>query len=169
MRHILQGFTMYIDGADYGYDTETVALPTPTPMTQEYKGGGMGLTVNQPLAALEALEATVKMSGLNPDIMKKMAKGPGQTSSITFRGAVLDEPTGGYVTHIAIINGCPNFGGRDEWQRGEKSGFEFTLNGIVYYRYEAGSDLIHEIQAWPPKWIVDSVDQLAGVNAALGY
>jgi P2 family phage contractile tail tube protein len=169
MRHILHGFTMYIDGDDYGYDTETVTLPSPTPATQEYQGGGMDLKVAQPMAALDALEATVKMAGQNPDIMKRMAKGPGQTSRITFRGAVLDQPTGSYVTHIAIVEGCPNFGSRDEWQRGEKAGLEFTVNGITYYRYEAGSDVVHEVQAWPPKRVVNGIDQLAAINAALGY
>jgi P2 family phage contractile tail tube protein len=169
MRHILQAFTMYIDGDDFGYDTETVQLPTPTPTTQEYQGGGMDLKVNQPMAALDALEATIKMSGINPEIMKKMAKGPGRTTRLTFRGAVLDEPTGKYVTHIAIVEGAPNFGSRDEWKRGEKAGFEFTMNGIIYYRYESDADVIHEIQAWPPKRIINGVDELADINAALGY
>ena len=169
MRDILQAFTMYIDGSDFGYDTETVTLPNPTPVTQEYQGGGMDLKVDQPMAALEALEATVKMSGLNPDIMKKMAKGPGQTTRLTFRGAVLNEPTGTYVAHIAIVEGAPNFGSSDEWKRGEKSGLEFIVNGIIYYRYEAGADIIHEVQAWPPKRIVNGVDQLTDINRALGY
>lgn len=169
MRHILQGFTMWIDGDDFGYDTETVNLPKPTPTTQEYQGGAMDLKVNQPMASLEALEVGVKMSGLNPTIMKKMARGPGQTTRLTFRGAVLDEPTGTHIPHIAIVEGCVNFGERDEWKRGEKSGFDFVVNGVIYYRYEAGSDIIHEIQAWPPRRLVDGVDQLRGVNAALGY
>lgn len=169
MRHILQGFTMFIDGADFGYDTDTIEIPNPTPLTQEYRGGGMDVAVNQPMAALEPLEATVKMLGHNPDIMKKMARGPGQISSVTFRGAVLDEPSGSYVQHIAIVDGCPNFGSRDEWKRGEQSGLQFIMNGIIYYRYEVGSDVIHEIRAWPPKRIVNGIDQLAGINPLLGY
>lgn len=169
MRHILQGFTMSIGGSDFGYDTDTIELPNPTPLTQEYRGGGMDLGVNQPMAALEPLEATIKMLGHNPEIMKLMARGPGRTSRLTFRGAVLDEPSGSYITHIAIVEGCPNFGSRDEWKRGEQSGLQFIVNGIVYYRYEAGSDLIHEVQAWPPKRFINGVDEIAGINQALGY
>ena len=110
MRHILQGFTMYIDSADFGYDTEEVTLPIPTPVTQEYRGGGMDLAVNQPLAALEAMEATIKMAGHNPEIMRKMGKAPGQTTRVTFRGAVLNEPTGIVRGTCVRDRGCAECG-----------------------------------------------------------
>ena len=45
MRQLLQGFTMYIDSSDFGYDCEEVTLPIPTPVTQKYRGGGMDLSV----------------------------------------------------------------------------------------------------------------------------
>jgi uncharacterized protein len=122
MRPLLQGFTMYIDSSDFGYDCEEVTLPIPTPVTQEYRGGGMDLSVAQPLAALEAMEATVKMAGHNPDILRRMAKGPGQTTRITFRGAVLNEPAGMVEAHVCVIEGAPNAGSRDAWHRGEKAG-----------------------------------------------
>ena len=132
-------------------------------------GGGMDLSVAQPLAALEAMEATVKMAGQNPTIMRKMAKGPGQTTRITFRGAVLSESTGIVETHVCIIEGAPNAGSRDTWQRGEKSGIEFTINGIIYFRYDVQDTTVHEVSAWPPRRVVDGVDQLNAVNQALGY
>ncbi|QPC87147.1 phage tail protein [Mesorhizobium sp. NBSH29] len=169
MRHILQGFTMYIGGADFGYDAEEVTLPIPTPVTQEYRGGGMDLGVNQPMAALEAMEATVKMAGHNPAILKSMAKGPGQTTRITFRGAVLSEATGLIQAHVCVIEGAPNAGSRDTWQRGEKSGIEFLMNGIIYFRYDVGDELIHEVGAWPPVRVIDGINQLTAINAALGY
>lgn len=169
MRHILQGFTMFLDGMDFGIDTEEVELPIPTPVMQEYRGGGMDLGVNMPMGAIEALEVTVKMAGHNPDIMARLALGPGQTTRITFRGAVLSEGSGAYAPHICIVEGSPNGGSRDRWQRGEKSGLEFVVNGIRYFRYEADSRVIHELQAWPPRRIVDGVNQIAGINNALGY
>ena len=129
----------------------------------------MDLSVAQPMAALEAMEATVKMAGQNPNIMRKMAKGPGQTTRITFRGAVLSEATGIVEAHVCIIEGCPNPGSRDAWQRGEKSGIEFTVNGIVYFRYDVQDTTVHEVSAWPPRRVVDGIDQLDAVNRALGY
>ena len=169
MRHILQGFTMYIDGSDFGYDTEEATLPIPTPVTQEYQGGGMDLKVSQPMASLEAMEATIKMAGHNPDIMAKMAKGPGKTTLITLRGAVLSESTGATDTHVCIMQGCPNAGSRDAWQRGEKSGLEFIINGMIYFRYTVNDRVIHSVRAWPPERIVNEIDELRDVNIALGY
>lgn len=169
MRHILQGFTMFVDGLDYGIDTEEVELPFPTPVMQEYRGGGMDLGLNLPMAALEALEINVKISGQNPDIMAKMAMAPGATKRIQFRGAILRELDGAVIPHICIAEGAINGSSRDRWQRGEKVGFEFAINGIKYMRYEADNQIIHEVQAWPPRRIINGVNILAGVNAALGY
>ncbi|MEN5275751.1 phage major tail tube protein [Brucella sp. TWI432] len=168
MRHILQGFTMFLDSLDFGIDTEEVDLPLPRPMTQEYRGGGMDLGVNQAMSAIEALEVTVKMAGHNPDIMKRMALRPGRTTRVTFRGGMLSELDGGIIPHVCIVEGAINGNSRDRWQRGEKSGVEFIMNSIKYMRYEAGSDVVHEVQAWPPKRIIDGIDQLAELNTALG-
>lgn len=169
MRHIMQGFTMYLDGLDFGIDTEEVELPLPTPMTQDYRGGGMDLGVSQAMSAIEALAITVKMAGHNPEIMKRMALAPGVTSRVTFRSGVLRELDGGIATHVCIVEGAINGGTRDRWQRGEKSGVEFVMNSVKYLRYEVDADVIHEIQAWPPKRTINGIDQLAALNAALGY
>jgi len=169
MRHILQGYTMFIGGSDFGIDTEEVEIPLPTPTTQEYRGGAMDLAVNLPMSAIEALEITVKMSGHNPDIMARMALAPGQTTLVTFRAGMLREADGGISAHVWVVEGCINGGSRDRLQRGEKSGVEFKVNGVKYLRYEADTAVIHELQAWPPKRIINGVNQLAGLNAALGY
>ncbi|MDQ0422281.1 P2 family phage contractile tail tube protein [Peteryoungia aggregata LMG 23059] len=169
MRHILQGFTMYLDGLDFGIDTETIELPFPVPVMQEYRGGGMDLAVSQPMSAIEALAINVKMAGLNPDIMARMALAPGQVNRLTFRAGVLTEATGSIASHLCVAEGRINGNSRDTWSRGEKAGFDFSINGIIYMRYEADARIIHELQAWPPKRIVNGIDQLATLNAALGY
>lgn len=169
MRFILQAFTMFIEGNDYGYDTEEVELPVPNVVRQDYRGGGMDLGVKLGLAALEPLECKVKLAGNNPDVLKLLARGPGQSIQVTFRGAVMNDLNGSTEAHLAIIDGQFNEASRDRWQRGEKSGIEFTIDGIMYYRYESGVDVIHELQAWPPKRIVNGIDQLNAINGALGY
>lgn len=169
MRHILLGFTMFMEGLDFGIDTEEVELPFPTPVTQDYRGGGMDLSVNQAMSAIEALGVTVRMSGHNPEIMKRMALAPGSTTRVTFRGGILREANGGVAAHVCNVEGAINGSSRDRWQRGEKSGFEFVINSIRYLRYEADADVIHELQAWPPVRIINGVNQLASLNQALGY
>lgn len=169
MRHILQGFTMFFGNADYGIDTEEVEIPFPRPVMQGYRGGGMDLGLNLPMSAIEALEFTVRIAGQNPDVMSQMALAPGHTQLITFRGGVLTEHDGRVVPHICIVQGAINGSSRDRWQRGEKVGFEYAINAVRYMRYEADARVIHELQAWPPKRVVNGVNQIADLNAALGY
>lgn len=169
MRHLLQGFTMWVEGVDYGIDTEEVELPFLTPVTQDYRGGGMDLGVKMPMSALEPIEITVKIAGQNPSIMKKMALAPGKTTRITFRAAVLEESSGNTVSHICVVEGAINGTTRDRWNRGEKVGFEFVVNGVTYLKYTANDEVIHEVQHYPPKRIIDGVNQIASVNSALGY
>ena len=169
MRHILQAFTMFVNGKDFGYETEEVELPLPVPKEQTYNPGGVDLEVNLQMGKIEALEATVKISGTSPDLLSLCGKGPGQTDRFTFRGSVLSEINGGYVPHVCIIEGALNGGSRDRWQRGEKSGLELMIKGIVYFRYEVGSDeVLHELQLYPPKRIVNGVDHLKDINQHLG-
>jgi len=169
MRDILQGFTMYINGDDFGLDTEEITLPIPIPKMQEYRGGGMDLAVNMPLMAIEALEITVKQAGHNVKVQRLFAKGPGSRESFQFRGAVQSEDDGSIESHVIVVEGSANGDSRDAWNRGEKSGMSWKINNLRYFRYEADGEVIHELQAWPPKRTVYGVDQLAGVNAALGY
>lgn len=169
MRHILQGYTMYVDGSDFGIDTEEVSLPHPVLKSETYQGGGMVLEVDQVFSAVEALEVNVTMAGKNPDILKLMARAPGKHSTIVFRQAILTERVGTIVPHIAVVEGAIASSSNDNLKRGEKSGFEFVIKSVGYFRYEVDQDIVHEVQAWPPKLIVDTIDQLADVNAVLGY
>ncbi len=169
MRDILQGFTMWMDGVDHGIATEEVTLPIPTPKMQEYHGGGTDLAVNMPMLALEAMEVTVKMAGQDEDILRSLALAPGRTKRLTFRGAILEEMAGDYVPHVCIVEGHNNAGSRDTWQRGEKSGVEFMVNGIIYYRYDIRDTVVHHVEHYPPVRIINGIDQLSEVNEILGY
>jgi len=169
MRDILQGFTAYFNGRDQGIDCEEVGLPTPTNVRQEYRGGGMDLAVNQGMAALEPLEATFRFSGHSVNALRAVGQGPGKNITVTVRGGVLDSLTGVTTAHVVILVGQFNEFSRDNWQRGEKGGIELTMSGIQVYRYEVGGAILHDIQAYPPRRVIDGVDQLADLNAILGY
>ncbi len=168
MRDILQAFTMKMDGEDFGYDTEEVTIPIPTPKTETYLGGGMPLEVDQPMGAIEPLEITVKMLGHSKTVIERMATGPGQRRRIFFRGAVREELSGNDVAHVITAEGSINGGSHDTWTKGAKSGLEFKINGVIYFKYEIADSIKHEISAWPPIWIVNGQDQLLTVNQILG-
>ncbi len=169
MRDILQGFTVYIDGVDHGIDCEEIGLPTPKNVEQAYRGGGMDLEVNQGMAALEALEASFKFAGHARNVLAKVARGPGKFLIVTARGAVLNTMTGVHDAHVVVLNGQFNTHERDNWKRAEKGGLDVKMTGIIAYRYEIGSDVIHDIQAYPPRRVINGVDELSAINTILGY
>jgi hypothetical protein len=169
MRDILQGFTLYIAGVDHGIDCEEIGLPTPQNVQQEYRGGGMDLAVNQGMAALEALEATFKFAGHARSVLQQVAPGPGKFISVTARGAVLNSLTGEHDAHVVVLQGQFNQHSRDAWKRAEKGGLEVTMSGILAYRYEIAGNVTHDIQAWPPRRVINGVDMLSNINQILGY
>jgi P2 family phage contractile tail tube protein len=169
MRDILQGFTVYIAGVDHGIDCEEIGLPTPQVVQQEYRGGGMDLAVNHGMAALEALEATFKFAGHARNILQQVARGPGKFLTVTARGAVMNTLTGEHDAHVVVLQGQFNQHSRDSWKRGEKGGLEVTMSGILAYRYEIAGNVVHEIQAYPPRRVINGNDELASINTILGY
>jgi P2 family phage contractile tail tube protein len=169
MRDILQGFTVYIAGVDHGIDCEEIGLPTPKVVQQAYRGGGMDLEVNHGMAALEALEASFKFAGHARNVLQQVAQGPGKFISVTARGAVLNALTGEHDAHVVVLQGQFNEHSRDVWKRGEKGGIEVTMSGILAYRYEIAGSVTHDIQAYPPRRVINRVDQLANINTILGY
>lgn len=169
MRDVLQGFTVFVAGVDHGIDCEEIGLPTPKNLQQEYRGGGMDLAVNHGMAALEALEATFKFAGHARNILGTVARGPGKFITVTARGAVLNVLTGEHDAHVVVMNGQFNDHSRDAWKRGEKGGIEVTLSGIIAYRYEIANTVMHDIQAYPPRRVINGVDELSAINTILGY
>lgn len=168
MQSILRGFTMFIANTDYGIDIEEVEIPIPTSVTDDVRSGGMDLGVAVDLAALEPLEVKFKMIGQSPEIQKLTALGPGKRETFTFRGATVNEMTGETAEHVVVVEGKVSEGSREAWGRGERSGTDYAIKNVMYYRYEVDRTVIHEIQAWPPRRVVDGVDQLADINSALG-
>lgn len=168
MQNILRGFTMFIANVDYGLDIEEVEIPIPTEITEEVRSGGMDLGVSVSMAALEAMAVNFKMIGQAPEVQKLAGKGPGKRDTFTFRGASVNEMTGTTDEHIVVVEGKVSEGSRDAWTRGARAATSFVLKNIMYYRYEVNNQVIHEVQAWPPKRIVNGQDQLADINTALG-
>lgn len=169
MKGLIHGFTMVIDGVDYGAETETVSLPDLQQLFETYRGGAMAMGVDVGMHAFEPMEATVKMSGHSEAIRRVVNLSPSRKQNFQFRKAVYDEILGVTVPHIVLITGNAVMGSTDEMEAGSKSGLEFMVKTITYFRYEVNSSVTDEFQAYPPRWIKNGVRQDADVSRALGY
>jgi len=168
MEDILRGFTMFVDNVDHGLSIEELELPNLSEIMDTVRSGGMDLSVDVPVGGLEPFECSVKMVGQGVTMQKLMAHAPGMRKTFTFRGAAVDEISGDTKEHVVIIEGKISEGARDAWNKGERSGTDYTIKNIMYYRYEVSTQVVHEVQAWPPKRIIDGTDHLASINQALG-
>lgn len=170
MKQILRGYTMYVGGGDYGYEIEELTCPLPDQVYSERNYGGAVMTAQVPMVKIGTLEPTIKFDTYNPEVVKLLLRGPGVRDIFTFRAALVSELDGQNTPNLVIYEGQLAGPSPDAWAREDKSGIEFTIKNVVYYRHEIGGEPMHEIGLNPAKMVVNRVDLLrsTGYNTALG-
>ncbi|MEE7478414.1 phage major tail tube protein [Methylobacterium hispanicum] len=170
MREILRGYTMYVGGVDYGYEVEEISCPMPDAVYTEHMYGGAVMTAQVGMTKIGLLEPTIKFQSHNPNVISLLMRPPGQRDTFTFRAALVDEMDGKVKPNLIIYEGQLAAPNPDQWQREDKSGIEYTIKNVVYYRQEIGEQPMHEIGLMPAKLVVNRIDLLRvnGYNAALG-
>jgi phage tail tube protein FII len=170
MQHILRGYTMYVSGNDYGYETEEVSCPMPDQVYTERNYGGAVMTAQVPMQKIGLLEPTIKLDTYNPSMVRLLLRPPGVRDIFTFRAALVSELDGANASNLVIYEGQLAGPSPDQWAREDKAGIEFTIKNVVYYRHEIGGELMHEIGLNPAKMVVGTRDLLRsnGYNTALG-
>jgi len=168
MRQILRGFTMWVGGDDYGYETEELQCALPDESYVEHKYGGAVMTAQIPMITVSLLEPTIKLASHNPKLAGMLMRPPGVVDTFTFRSALIDETDGTTRANVIVYEGRLAAPKADAWSREDTAGMEYTIKGVRYFRYEIGGETLHEIALMPAKLIMGGVDQLAGINAALG-
>lgn len=170
MRQILRGYTMYVGGVDYGYEIEEVMCPMPDQNFVEHSYGGAVMSAEVPMFKIGLLNPTIKFATHNPDVIGLLMKPPGVRDTFTFRSALVSELDGAVKPNLLIYEGQLAAPNPDQWSRDDKSGIEYTIKNVVYYRQEIADAPIHEIGLNPARMVVNRVDLLrsTGFNAALG-
>lgn len=169
MRHILRGFTMWVDGVDYGYEVEELQVALPEETYQEHNYGGAVMAANVPMVKIGLLEPTMKFGTANPTLAGMLMQKAGTTKTFTFRGALIDEIDGASKSVLALYEGRLATPAPDAWGgAGDKAGTGYTIKGVRYFRYEVGDTKIHEIGLMPARMVVNGVDLLSDINDALG-
>lgn len=168
MRQILRGFTMWVNGIDFGYEVEELQCALPEEVYTEHMYGGAVMTAQVPMVKIGLLEPTMKFASHNPRLSELLLAAPGAVNTFTFRAALIDEIDGATSPNLIIYEGRLASPSADAWSREDKAGMGYTIKGVRYFRYEIGNEPIHEIGLYPAKMIVNRVDRLSGINDALG-
>lgn len=162
---ILKNFNLYVDGRGYAGNVDEVQLPTLSIKNEEYRAGGMDAPVELDMG-MEKMESTFKLSRYAQDVLKLFGLGPQGTVQLTLRGAV--ESLDGTVEAVNVfMTGTIDTVTPDSITPGAKAGWQYKMS-VRAYRYEQNGATLHDIDVVNMKRIINGVDRLAKIRAAIG-
>lgn len=172
MRDMIRAFTGSIAGHTTGrqmhIEIEEITPPLINDVTDEFTGGGMPGQVAVPLG-IQLTDARLKLTTWNATVLRRVAQGVGLRDTFTFRGAAKSEVDGTTKPVIIVMEGRLGEANPDTWTRGERSGIEFTISTIVYYKLVINDEEIYEIDFLNGIQKRGGVDELADTRSALGF
>ena len=165
IRRILRNFNLFIDGRGYAGEANMVTLPTLAVKTEAYRAGGMDAEVDIDMG-MEKLEASLELSGIDRDLVRQWGLSEGNQIPLTVRGALRDDD--GTTTPVVVnLRGQVKQLDWGDWKAGESVPIKAMIS-VRYYKYVDNGDTLIEIDVENMVRIVDGVDQLAEMRAALG-
>lgn len=162
----LKDLMLFNEGLAYLGDVKTVALPTLTRKTEEWRGGGMGGPAEMHLG-MEAMELKSTFGGPMRDILRQWGVTTVDGTYLRFVGAYQQEDTGAVDTIEVIVRGRHKEIEMGDQEVGEAGEFSVT-SGLVYYKLVWNGRTEIEVDFLAGIEIVDGVDRRAPIRAALG-
>ncbi|NLI26444.1 MAG: phage major tail tube protein [Acetobacter sp.] len=134
-RYILRDCTIFVDGDSKIGQASEITLPVPTEKYEEVRNCGMIMPIEVPMG-YEKLDASFKMTAVDPQVLSLFGIGIGATTSFMVTGALVDED--GTVTQaIAYMQGRLSKTDPGTWKTGEASPLSLEMS-IRYYSLEIG-------------------------------
>lgn len=163
--HKLKNFNVYADGDSYLGQVSEVTLPPIKTKGEAYRGGGMLGEVDIDMG-LEKLEAEVKYGGIVRGVMRRLGLVGVAGSMLRFVGAYQEDVASGILAAELVTRGRlmeldpgnAKAGDNTEWTGKYTLAYlKWTLNG----RVEVEIDMLNNV------YVVDGIDRMAGIRAAL--
>ena len=162
----LKNWDVHIDGESYAGVAGEMALPKIAEKVEQWRGAGMLAEVDIGMG-LEKLEMESKYGGLVLGILRQFgAIGLGGVM-IRFNGAYQDDYTGNVLAaelvvrgkHVEIDPGTAKAGDNTEWT---------VKSTLTYLRWRVNGRTEVEIDVINCILIIDGVDRMAAIRAAMG-
>ena len=131
-----------------------------------YMGGSDGETEVE--LGLQALDAKFKLFTVNPDVLALSGLRPGVFKTFSFNGATVSEVDGGTVGVTARISGKIADDDPGDWKAGDKTEWDYRIL-VRTYRLKIGTRTVYDIDPLNFVRIIDGVDQLAAMRAAMQF
>ena len=161
-RNRLTNIHLIVDGRGFAGEVDSFEPPKLSLKTEE-DSGGLFVPVDVPLG-LEKIDTTWTMLSVDAELMRRWGL-LREGTRFSLRAAL--QSTGGAV--VPVVHECAGLVrevDQGTWKSGEKTQMKYTAN-LRYYRYAQDGQTVQEIDADNMVWMVDGVNQLAEVAAAL--
>lgn len=159
---ILRNCTAWIDRVSKLGQIGDVTLPVPQAKVEEMRNAGMVMPI-EVMLGYEKLEASFKMPGFDPQVLKLFGLAPGVETPLMITGAAVDEDG---TTHSAVANvrGFTKQADPGNWKPGEMAENDYQFS-VRHYKLEIDGNPIFEMDAFDVK--IGGVSQYAGIRKAL--
>ena len=164
-RYILKAVSAFVDGKGYAGDVMDFTPPKLTRVTEDFRGGAMAGAI-QIGQGIEALTASLTLTGYDPDVLALWGVAVGKEFPIQARG-YLESQDGTKTAVVHEMRGTITEEDPGTWQPGQGAPLKITMN-LTYYKLTHGDRVLHEIDLINTIHIVDGVDQMAERREALG-
>lgn len=162
----LKNWDVHIDGESYAGVAGEMALPKIAEKVEQWRGAGMLAEVDISMG-LEKLEMESKFGGLVLGILRQFGVIDLGGVMIRFNGAYQDDYTGKVLAaelvvrgkHVEIDPGTAKAGENTEWT---------VKSTLTYLRWRVNGRTEVEIDVINCVLIIDGVDRMAAIRAAMG-
>lgn len=161
---ILRNAVPVIDGRRVA-GSSLLQLPKVKAKTEKlYMGGSDGETEVE--LGLQALEAKLKLFTVDPEVLKLVGLAPGSFKTFSFNGGTVSEVDGSVRGATARLSAKIADDDPGDWKAGDKTEWDYRLI-VRTYRLKIGDRTLYDIDPLNFIRIIDGVDQLADMRAAM--
>ncbi|AMC35388.1 phage major tail tube protein [Janthinobacterium sp. B9-8] len=162
----LKGFNVFMDGINFVGKVSEVTLPKLSRKMEEYRGGGMGGTVDIDLG-LEKLEMSATYGGFMREIFTTFGAATHDAVLIRFAGGYQREDSEEVDAIEVIMRGRHKEIDMGSAKPGEDTEFKVS-SSLSYYKLTLNGKTQAEIDTVNMIEIIDGVDRLAKMRSAIG-
>ncbi|VWB35397.1 phage major tail tube protein [Burkholderia arboris] len=161
----LHNCNAFVDGRGYAGRATSMTPPKLKIKTDDFRAGGMDGTakVDQ---GMEAMDASFAMSTMEYEVLRFFGLVDQGAFNGVFRAVFMDR--NGKTKNVAVyLRGMLYEVDPGEWKPGEKVDAKYSVS-CDYYKLEVDGAIVHEIDIFACKRVINGVDQLAEVRKGLG-
>ena len=162
----IKNFSTFVDGINYAGEMPEVGLPKLTRKMEDYRSGGMNAGVKLDFG-MEAMEAELTAAGYMSDLFKSWGELRHDAVLLRFTGALQADDSEGVDALEVVMRGRFSEIDPGSAKAGEATTVKYKA-ALSYYKLTINGETLIEIDAVNMIEIVNGIDRLAEVRAALG-